>query len=151
MSFAATFATGADRQVGVGDPPIKTGRETQVVSSHADIATLVIDCADPEPMYAMYTALGAVPDDRYPAHSALQLSGLTLSFQQITDHVAPTWPGGSTPAQLHLDFFVDDPDEMERHLHRYGARTADHQPHREHGLIVMLDPAGHPFCIGTRL
>ena len=50
-----------------------------------------------------------------------------------------------------LDFFADDLDETEALLRQLGATTPDYQPHREDGLVVMLDPAGHPFCIGTRI
>jgi hypothetical protein len=32
-----------------------------------------------------------------------------------------------------------------------GATPAPYSPPREDGLVVLLDPAGHPFCIGTRL
>lgn len=118
--------------------------------ANTTIATLVIDCASAGPMMEMYRALGAVPDPRYPGHDALLLDGLTISFQEIEAYVAPTWPNGAMPPHVHLDFFVDDPSEMEVHLHQFGATTADYQPHRHDGLIVMFDPAGHPFCIGTR-
>lgn len=102
-------------------------------------------------MVAMYTALGAVPDTRYPGDDTLLLSGLTISFQERADYLPPTWPESTTPVQMHLDFFVDSPDEMESVLHEHGATTSPFQPHRDNGLIVMLDPAGHPFCIGTRV
>ncbi|HET8659650.1 MAG TPA: VOC family protein [Micromonosporaceae bacterium] len=36
-------------------------------------------------------------------------------------------------------------------LHQHGATAAEYQPHRENGLVVMRDPAGHLFCIGTRV
>jgi hypothetical protein len=36
------------------------------MTPRADIATLVINCAHVAPMIDMYTALGAVPDRRYP-------------------------------------------------------------------------------------
>jgi len=121
------------------------------VTPSADVATLVIECADAEPMVRMYQALGAVPDIRYPGTGVLVLSGLTISFQERADYQAPTWPTPEVPSQLHLDFFVDSPEEMQDHLHGVGARTPDHQPHRDSGLLVMLDPAGHPFCIGTRV
>ena len=99
----------------------------------------------------MYAALGAEPDSRYPGHDTLLLSGLTISFQRIEGYQAPTWPTDEVPTQIHLDFFVDSLDEMERHLQSHGARTAPTQPHLDNGLMVMLDPAGHPFCIATRL
>jgi len=34
-----------------------------------------------------------------------------LSFQRVENYVAPTWPDGNTPKQMHLDFEVDDLDE----------------------------------------
>ena len=102
-------------------------------------------------MRAMYRALGAVDDDRYPTIDALVLSGLTISFQEIADYRPPVWPGSDLPTQLHLDFFVDSLDEAQQQLEATGAKRAETQPHLDNGLVVMLDPAGHPFCIGTRL
>jgi len=32
-----------------------------------------------------------------------------------------------------------------------GATVPEFQPHREHNLVVLLDPAGHPFCIAPPL
>ena len=99
----------------------------------------------------MYAALGAEPDSRYPGHDTLLLSGLTISFQRVEGYRVPTWPTNQVPTQIHLDFFVDSLEDMERHLHDHGATTAPIQPHLDNGLIVMLDPAGHPFCISTRV
>jgi len=121
------------------------------VNLGAEVATLVIDCLDAAPMRAMYIALGAIPDERYPGTDALVVSGLTLSFQELADYRPPIWPGSEVPIQLHLDFFVDSLDEAQEQLEAFGARRADTQPHLGTGLVVMLDPAGHPFCIGTRL
>jgi catechol 2,3-dioxygenase-like lactoylglutathione lyase family enzyme len=72
--------------------------------------------------------------------------GATLAFQQIADHVAPTWPGGDRPQQLHLDFEVDDLDEAEAAVLAIGARKADVQPDPDE-YRVFLDPVGHPFCL----
>lgn len=120
------------------------------MNAPTNIATLVIDCRDAAPMMAMYEALGAIVDARYPGNDSVLLDGLTITFRERDDYVPPTWPENSVPEQLHLDFFVDSPDETERELRQHGATTASYQPHRDSGLIVMLDPAGHPFCIGTR-
>jgi hypothetical protein len=46
---------------------------------------------------------------------------------------------------LHLDFEVSDLGEAVAHAVELGARVAGHQPHRE--VRVLLDPAGHPFCL----
>lgn len=121
------------------------------VPPFAEVATLVIDCAEVEPMVRMYRALGAKQHPRYGDQDCLLISGLTISFQTIEGYTAPTWPARSIPKMLHLDFFVDSVEEMEHHLHLHGAVTAEWQPHRVTGLVVMLDPAGHPFCIGSRV
>ena len=68
-----------------------------------------------------------------------------LSFQRVENYVAPTWPDGITPKQMHLDFEVDDLDEGELHVLRIGARKADYQPGET--FRVFLDPVGHPFCL----
>lgn len=99
----------------------------------------------------MYQALGAEPDPRYNQPDCLRLSGLTISFQALEDYLPPTWPEATTPKQVNLDLFVDSVEETEALLHRHGAVTAAHQPHRDNGLVVMRDPAGHPFCIANRV
>lgn len=71
----------------------------------------------------------------------------SLAFQRIDDWVAPTWPGGSHPQQVHLDFSVADIDAAEPAVLALGARRHDHQPSKDGSFRVYLDPAGHPFCL----
>ena len=60
---------------------------------------------------------------------------------------------------IHLDVAIDGlppMSEMEERQAKFfeavdkavalGARVADHQP-QEGRVVVMLDPAGHPFCM----
>jgi hypothetical protein len=75
---------------------------------------------------------------------------MTVIFREVEAYQAPTWPSPDVPLQIHLDFFVDDPNEAEMLLQQHGATSPEYQPNRENGLVVMLDPAGHPFCIATR-
>lgn len=71
----------------------------------------------------------------------------TLAFQRIEDWVAPTWPGGVHPQQLHLDFSVGDIDAAEPRVLALGARRHAHQPSKDGGFRVYVDPVGHPFCL----
>jgi hypothetical protein len=48
---------------------------------------------------------------------------------------------------MHLDFQVDDMDAAVAHALELGAEEAEHQPQED--VRVMLDPAGHPFCLYT--
>ena len=52
--------------------------------------------------------------------------------------------------QMHLDVAVDDLDVAEAEALRLGARVVGSQPDPAH-YRVLLDPAGHPFCISTRI
>ena len=73
--------------------------------------------------------------------------GQALSFQFDPDYVRPVWPGtGDAPRMMmHLDIAVDDLDAGVEWARGLGATVADHQPQPD--VRVMLDPAGHPFCL----
>ncbi len=72
-----------------------------------------------------------------------------LAFQTAPDYVRPTWPTGDQRQQMmmHLDFQVSDLDAAVAHALELGAEEAEHQPQDD--VRVMLDPAGHPFCLYT--
>ena len=71
-----------------------------------------------------------------------------LAFQLETNHVPPVWP---TPGlreqqmQVHLNVGVRSVAEAVDDAVALGARLADFQP--QDNVRVMLDPAGHPFCL----
>jgi catechol 2,3-dioxygenase-like lactoylglutathione lyase family enzyme len=73
--------------------------------------------------------------------------GTGLSFQTEPGYREPTWPAESHRQRkmLHLDIEVADLDASVAHALALGARLADHQPQER--VRVMLDPAGHPFCL----
>jgi hypothetical protein len=50
------------------------------------------------------------------------------------------------PLQIHLELWIDNLDETEGRLQDMRLSAP-----RDQGNVVMLDPAGHPFCIGTRV
>ena len=72
---------------------------------------------------------------------------MKLEIQWEEHYVPPTWPGraGEQGMMLHLDIEVDDLDTGVAWALECGARLADHQP--QEGVRVMIDPAGHPFCL----
>ena len=79
---------------------------------------------------------------------ALKGAGVLVTMQLVEDHVPPDWPDGATPKQLHLELAVDDLEGAEAQALALGARKAATQPNPDHWR-VLLDPAGHPFCITT--
>lgn len=117
-----------------------------------DLAAVVVDCKESDPMAAFYQAACGGEIIRSDADSAwLKVSGVTVIFREVEAYQPPSWPESDVPMQMHLDFNVDDIDAAEARLQEHGATTPQYQPHRADGLVVMLDPAGHPFCIGTRV
>lgn len=110
---------------------------------------VAIDCPDPQELATFYSALTGIAVDTSPGYAPdvdLVHDPLpALGFQRVEDFVAPTWPDGHLPKQMHLDFEVDDLDEGERHVLSIGGRKADDQPGTT--FRVFLDPVGHPFCL----
>jgi predicted enzyme related to lactoylglutathione lyase len=75
--------------------------------------------------------------------------GILFVFQTVTDYTPPTWPwkSGKQQQMAHIDFKVDDLAEAVAHAISCGAAKADVQYYDT--STVMLDPAGHPFCLTT--
>jgi hypothetical protein len=73
--------------------------------------------------------------------------GIGLSFQTESRYVRPVWPAdvGDPQMQIHLDVEVRDLDAVVDFARSLGAELADFQP--QELVQVMLDPAGHPFCL----
>jgi predicted enzyme related to lactoylglutathione lyase len=93
--------------------------------------------------------LGWPITQRAPGGWALLQSpeGLKIEIQGLADYQPPTWPNASGDQQmmLHLDFATDDVDAAVAWAIEAGATVAEHQP--QPNVKVMLDPAGHPFCL----
>jgi len=68
-------------------------------------------------------------------------------FQQATGYRPPVWPpaDGDQRPMMHLDFQVGDLEAAVAEAVAAGATLADHQP--SDNVRVLLDPAGHPFCL----
>jgi predicted enzyme related to lactoylglutathione lyase len=69
-----------------------------------------------------------------------------LAFQKVENYRAPEWPGQDRPQQFHVDFFVADLDKAQQEAIEIGAVLAEPQPTPDRWR-VLLDPAGHPFCL----
>ncbi|MGH3390744.1 MAG: VOC family protein [Actinomadura sp.] len=113
----------------------------------ARLGLISLDCDDPMALAEFWRELlgGEVAfasDDVV----AVRTDQGSLAAVRVPDYRPPTWPDGTLPKQMHLDLAVDDLDAAEAEAVRLGARRAAEQP--EPGRWrVLLDPAGHPFCL----
>lgn len=115
------------------------------------LTATVLGTPDPRGLADFYHALLGWPIGSYgPEWATLRPHGPGLSFQLEPEHVPPVWPAGPgrQQMQLHLDFEVDDLEAATAHALEAGAVLAEFQP-QEH-VRVLLDPAGHPFCLWVR-
>jgi catechol 2,3-dioxygenase-like lactoylglutathione lyase family enzyme len=73
----------------------------------------------------------------------------TLNFEYEPGYVPPVWPSepGEQQIMTHIDIEVEDLDAAVAWAIEQGARLAGFQPQQH--VRVMLDPAGHPFCLFT--
>jgi catechol 2,3-dioxygenase-like lactoylglutathione lyase family enzyme len=114
----------------------------------ARLELTALDCPDPDALADFYSRVTGWPIGEREA-DWVELdsgSGPTLAFQHVPDHRPPTWPDPPGAQQLHLDFLVRDLDEGERAVIALGARRTDVQPAPD-SFRVLLDPAGHPYCL----
>jgi catechol 2,3-dioxygenase-like lactoylglutathione lyase family enzyme len=76
-----------------------------------------------------------------------------LSFQLEPDHVPPVWPPepGTQQMQLHLDIEVDDLPAAAAIAEEAGARLLGTNDKPDEPVRIYADPAGHPFCLWTRV
>ena len=113
------------------------------------LGSVSLDCPDPQTLASFYARLlGVEVSYDSEAFCAIKLGNVWLSTQRVEAYKAPTWPDPVSPQQVHLDFAVDDLDAAERAAVDSGARKATDQPSPDRWRVLM-DPAGHPFCLST--
>ena len=80
-------------------------------------------------------------------HQAVRRNGGLPGPLRNPAYVPPVWPEepGAQQQMTHLDFAVDDLEQAAAHAVRCGAVPARAQ--FTDAWRVMLDPAGHPFCL----
>ncbi|MBO8192427.1 VOC family protein [Streptomyces oryzae] len=114
------------------------------------LRTVVVDCHDAEIMADFYgTLLGWPVAAREPGWVLMRDpgGGAGLAFQAEEGYVPPVWPetAGGQQKMLHLDLRVPDLAAAVAEAVAAGARLAPEQPQDD--VRVLLDPAGHPFCV----
>jgi hypothetical protein len=117
----------------------------------ARFSSIVLDCDDPVALAAFWAELvGGEVAMTTPEFVAVKTDRGWLAAFRVPDHRPPTWPGGAVPKQMHIDLSVDDLDLAESEAIRLGARRASEQPAPDK-YRVLLDPAGHPFCLSIQI
>ncbi len=117
----------------------------------ARLASTALDCDDPAILASFWADLvGGEVAYSSEEFCAVKTDRGWIATVRVAGHKPPTWPGPDVPKQMHLDLAVDDLDAAEAEAIRLGARKPDAQPAPDRWR-VLLDPAGHPFCLSTQI
>ena len=116
--------------------------------TNVKLARVTIDCADPKALAAFYRELLGW-EVVYDSDEAVMLSsgeGAALGFGRVDDYQPPQWPDPGAK-QFHLDLDTADIPAAEARAVELGASVPEFQPGDT--WRVLLDPAGHPFCLAN--
>lgn len=112
---------------------------------------VVLDAPDARALAHFYERLlgWTIFDDKdgWATLAPTKEAGYNLAFATEPNYERPVWPSepGRPLMMMHLDLEVDDLDEAVAHAVGAGAELAPFQPQDD--VRVLLDPAGHPFCV----
>jgi catechol 2,3-dioxygenase-like lactoylglutathione lyase family enzyme len=117
--------------------------------------TVCIDCGDASALAEFYCRLLGWQVTARDGDGWVQArdpnGGIGLNFQSEQWYEPPTWPEqpGRQAKMLHFEILVDDVEAAVATAVAAGATVAPDQPadRDPSKLRVMLDPAGHPFCL----
>jgi catechol 2,3-dioxygenase-like lactoylglutathione lyase family enzyme len=115
------------------------------------IWSVTLDCDDPQALGRFWAAaLGGTVAHESDNFVGVELpSGMWLGAYRVDDYTRPVWgsePGDGPGKQFHLDLSVEDLDQAVAAAVELGATAAEHQPEPDRWR-VLIDPAGHPFCV----
>lgn len=123
-----------------------------------------LDCADADELANFYSRLLGweigrrdTPETAQGGTGWIALTnpdgGVGLSIQGEEWYEPPLWPEqpGAQDKMMHFEISVDDLPAAVDYVLAIGGREASPQPadRDQSQLRVMLDPAGHPFCLST--
>ncbi len=109
---------------------------------------MTYDCADAKTLAEFYGKLFgwevSIPHEGYAGAAG---DGVHITFQTVEGYQPPVWPweDGKQAQMAHLDLYTDNLEAGIAHAIACGATVATTQYFD--GIKVMIDPAGHPFCL----
>ena len=109
-----------------------------------------IEAPDPGALAEFYSQLLEWPIVHQQPGTAVVAApqgSIFVVFQQAQGYTPPVWPPveGQQRTMMHFDFQVGDLDSAVAEAVALGATLAADQP--QENVRVLLDPAGHPFCL----
>ena len=113
----------------------------------AELKMVTLDCGDVAAEAVFWSTLLGWEVAHQQSEYAMLVGGggAALGFGQVPDYQPPHWPNERGTKQFHFDLACDNIEDTEARAIELGASLADPQP--SDTWRVLLDPAGHPFCL----
>lgn len=121
--------------------------DTEINDTAISLAMVTVDCDDAHAMAQFWSRLlgGEITHDEGD-YAMVEAGGVRLGFGRDDNYSRPAWPDHGAK-QFHLDLSVQDLAAATDRAIELGATLAQPQPDEAAGKwVVLLDPAGHPFC-----
>ena len=113
------------------------------------LAMMTLDCGEVPPVADFWAAFLDLTQTMGDGENYAMLSpangGPALGFGRVDGYRPPAWPNPDGSKQFHFDIAVEDIPVAEARAIELGATLAEPQPGET--WRVLLDPAGHPFCL----
>ena len=117
------------------------------------VNAVCIDCADADELATFYVRLfgwEVLAGGGDWIKVGARAGGIELNIQAEAWYQPPVWPErpGALTKMLHFEVETNDVPAAVAHALSVGAREAPQPDGRDPATLrVMLDPAGHPFCL----
>ena len=120
------------------------------------LGAIVLDSGDPEALAGFYSRLLGWKRERHDFEDEIWYVvksehgvGTPLVFQQADGYRRPQWPDepGAQQQMLHLDFYVTAEKYKGEVEHAVACGATVSTVQLSASWTVLLDPAGHPFCV----
>jgi len=116
-----------------------------------NLASVVLDCDDPRALADFWVqVVGGEIVFQTDDFVAIKTRRIWLATFRVSNYQPPAWPDGQITKQLHLDVSVTDLDKAQNLALAIGAQLPEDQPSPDRWR-VLLDPAGHPFCLSIQI
>ncbi|WP_232676393.1 VOC family protein [Nocardioides sp. R-C-SC26] len=118
------------------------------MTSAPTLKMISLDCSDVRAQARFWSELLGYPIAHVQDEYAMLVGSdgaPAVGFGQVEGFEPPAWPDPAGGKRFHFDLACDDVAAVEERAVELGATLAEPQPGET--WRVLLDPAGHPFCL----
>ena len=119
--------------------------------SNIRLGSIALDCADTAELSSFWAdLLGGEIAFSSDEFAAVRTDRIWLAATQVEGHTPPTWPDGRVPSRSISTWPSTTSPRPSSGRCPWAPSVPRPQPAPDR-YLVLLDPAGHPFCLSTQI